>query len=281
MKQRVWIEISISNISDQTKDEIINIADDFNCVGCWEDEKALKCYFEKDDEENVVKFIRLIQVMQKENPNLEILIKEIPDKDWNELWEQSIEPIEVGEKIVIKPTWKEYPKPNKIVIQIDPKMSFGTGHHETTRLMLRAIEKYLYKSCKVLDVGTGSGILAIASIKLGAETAIGVDNDRWAYENAIENAQINNVEEKFKVILGSIDDVSEKDFDFILANINKNAIINMMEKFYNKLKQKGFLITSGYLDLEEGTIEEHLQINGFEIIDVLRENEWVATVARK
>ncbi|CUS98208.1 ribosomal protein L11 methyltransferase [Candidatus Kryptonium thompsonii] len=160
-------------------------------------------------------------------------------------------------------------------------MAFGTGHHETTRLMLKAIEKYLYPKCKVLDVGTGSGILSIAAIKLGADTCVGVDNDHWAYENALENAEINNVKDKFKVILGTIDDVNETNFDFVLANINKNAIIKMIPKFYEKLKDKGFLITSGYLDIDQGTIEEHLLIHNFEIIDVLKENEWLAIVSKK
>lgn len=279
MKQRFWIEISISNVPESVKDEIIYLAGELGTAGCWEDENMLKCYFK--EEEKVNEILNLIQNLQKGNPTLEISIKEIPDEDWNKIWEQSIEPIEVGEKFVIKPTWKEYHNPAKIIIQIDPKMAFGTGHHETTRLMLKAIEKYIKPNCKVLDVGTGSGILAIAAIKLGAKIAIGVDNDHWAYENAIENAEINNVKEKFKVMLGSIDDVNETDFDFILANINKNAIINMMEKFYNKLKDNGLLIISGYLDFEHGIIEEYLQMHNFEIIDVLKENEWYATVARK
>lgn len=281
MQTNIWIEISISNVPEDLKDEIIFLSGELGSVGCWEDENVLKCYFRKEDQEKTTKFLNLIQNFQKENPTLEISIKKIADKNWNKIWEQSIQPIEVGEKFVIKPTWKEYHKSDKIIIQIDPKMAFGTGHHETTRLMLKAIEKYLRQGCKVLDVGTGSGILAIAAIKLGAETAIGVDNDHWAYENAIENAELNNVKERFKVILGSIDDVNDTDFDLILANINKNAAINMMEKFYNKLKDNGLLIISGYLDFEQGIIEEYLQMHNFEIIDILKENEWNATISRK
>lgn len=277
---KIWIEVSISNVPDELKDEVIYLVYELETEGCWEDENSIKCYFKKENWTEEKEKILLNYVKEKAS-NVVVYINEVAEKNWNEIWEQSIEPIEIGEKLVIKPTWKEYHKPNKIIIQIDPKMSFGTGHHETTRLMLKAIEKYLYKDSKILDVGTGSGVLAIASVKLGAKMAIGVDNDQWAYENSIENAEINNVKDKFKQILGSIDDVNEKDFDFIFANINKNAIINMMESFYDKLKDKGFLIISGFIDVEQGTIEEYLRMQNFEIIDVLKENEWVAIVARK
>ncbi|MEN3038237.1 MAG: 50S ribosomal protein L11 methyltransferase [Candidatus Kryptonium sp.] len=277
---KIWIEVSISNVPDELKDEVIYLVYQLETEGCWEDENSIKCYFKKENWTEEKEKILLNYVKEKAS-NVVVYINEVAEKNWNEIWEQSIEPIEIDEKLVIKPTWKEYHKPNKIIIQIDPKMSFGTGHHETTRLMLKAIEKYLYKDSKILDVGTGSGVLAIASVKLGAKMAIGVDNDQWAYENSIENAEINNVKDKFKQILGSIDDVNEKDFDFIFANINKNAIINMMESFYDKLKDKGFLIISGFIDVEQGTIEEYLRMQNFEIIDVLKENEWVAIVARK
>jgi len=280
---QTWIEISILESPEDAKDEIIYFAGELGSIGCWEDGNSIKCYFKKEDWNETIKnqLLNFIQNLQEENTKVKISIKEIVEKNWNEIWQQTIEPIEVGEKFVIKPTWKQYHKPGKIIIQIDPKMAFGTGHHETTRLMLKAIEKYLYPKCKVLDVGTGSGILSIAAIKLGADTCVGVDNDHWAYENAIENAEINNVKDKFKVILGTIDDVNETNFDFVLANINKNAIIKMIPKFYEKLKDKGFLITSGYLDIDQGTIEEHLLIHNFEIIDVLKENEWLAIVSKK
>lgn len=283
MSNQTWIEISIADLPENIKDEIIYLANELGSTGCWEEENLIKCYFKKESwsEKQKEQLLNFIQNLYGENAKVKISVKEIVDKDWNEIWEQTIEPIEVGEKLVIKPTWKKYHKTEKIVIQIDPKMAFGTGHHETTRLMLRAIEKYLYPKCKVLDVGTGSGILSIAAIKLGADVAIGVDNDPWACENANENAEVNNVKDKFKVILGTIDDVNETNFDFVLANINKNAIVKMIPQFYEKLKDHGFLITSGYLDIDQGTIEEHLWMNNFEVIDVLKENEWIAIVSRK
>ncbi len=283
-EKEIWLEINII-APEETREIIINLATELGSTGFWETENSIKSYFKKSEwnKEKEKQLLSLLQNLKQENPKtvIEISIKEFTEENWNKIWEKSIEPIEVGEKFVIKPTWKEYKSIDKIIIQIDPKMAFGTGHHETTRLMLKAIEKYLYPGCKILDVGTGSGILAIAGIKLGAEKAIGVDNDEWAYQNAIENVQINKVEDKFEIILGSIESIKETNFDLILANINKNAIVSMMAQFYDKLKTNGILITSGYLDIEQGTIEEHLKMYDFEIIDVLKENEWIAIVAKK
>ncbi len=282
MSNKTWVEVEII-APEVVKDDIILMASELGSSGVWETGNSLRCYFKGDDwqKEKGEIFLNFLCDLKKEK-EIEFVVKELQEENWNEIWEKSIEPIEVGEKFVIKPSWKGYDKESgRIVIQIDPKMSFGTGFHETTRLMLRAIEKYMKPGSRVLDVGTGTGILAIASIKLGAKEAIGVDIDEWAYVNAIENAQINNVKGKFKVILGSIEDVAEKGFDFILANINKNAIVAMIGLFYDKLKDEGILITSGYLDFEQGNIEENLRAFEFEIIDVFKEGEWVAIVSKK
>ncbi len=281
MSEQFWVEVEVKT-TEEALELVIAFASEIGTSGFWETDESLKCYFKKDewDSGKGESFLNFIKNLEIEGQKVEVSVREFREENWNKIWEESIEPIEVGEKFVIKPSWKEYRGKSKIVIQIDPKMAFGTGHHETTRLMLRAIEKYLYPGCKILDVGTGSGILSIAAVKLGAEFALGVDNDKWAYENALENAKINGVEDKFKLILGSIEDVKEKNFDFIFANINKNAVIAMMKDFQTRLKKDGFLITSGFLDVEQGTIEEYLLAHDFEIVDVLKENEWVAIVSK-
>jgi ribosomal protein L11 methyltransferase len=190
--------------------------------------------------------------------------------------------VEVSEKIIIKPTWREYGnREDKIIIEIDPKMAFGTGYHETTRLVLRALEKYIFPGCKMLDIGTGTGILAIASIKLGASKAIGIDTDEWSYQNAIENAIINNVADKFSAILGTIDNVDEDEFDIIAANINRNTILEILDKISTKLKSRGIFILSGILTSDKRMTEERLKLDGFELLEILSENEWIAMVSRK
>ncbi|MDZ7624568.1 MAG: 50S ribosomal protein L11 methyltransferase [Ignavibacteriaceae bacterium] len=155
----------------------------------------------------------------------------LEDKNWNEIWEKSREVIRVSDRIVIKPTFKEYSaKPDEIVLTIDPKMSFGTGEHQTTKLILRLLEKYVTKGMKVLDVGSGTGILAIASVKLGASKAVAVDFDEICLENCKENSLLNEVSDSVEIITGEIDDVKEKDFDLILANIQKNVLLDIADK---------------------------------------------------
>ncbi|MGB5288090.1 MAG: 50S ribosomal protein L11 methyltransferase, partial [Ignavibacteriaceae bacterium] len=142
----------------------------------------------------------------------------LENKNWNELWETSREVIRVTDRIVIKPTFKPYtPKENEIVLTIDPKMSFGTGEHQSTKLILRLLEKYVKKGLKVLDVGSGTGILAIAAVKFGAAKAVAVDFDEVCLENCRENCLLNQVSDSVQILTGEIDNVKENDFDLILA----------------------------------------------------------------
>ena len=179
----------------------------------------------------------LLTNLVKENliENFTIDEKTYEDQNWNEEWEKTLNVIKVSEKIVIKPTFKEYtPKENQIVIEIVPKMSFGTGEHQTTKLVLLALEKYVKPGIKTIDVGSGTGVLAIASVLLGGESAIAIDNDEWCLINGKENIELNNVESKVEVLNCEISDVTEKDFDLVLANINKNVLLDINQELYKK-----------------------------------------------
>jgi ribosomal protein L11 methyltransferase len=161
----------------------------------------------------------------------------IENKNWNAEWEKTINIIKVNEKIIIKPTFREYiPQEDQIVLTIDPKMSFGTGEHQTTKLMLMMVQKYIQPGIKVLDAGTGTGILAIASVKFGASSALAFDNDEWCYENAIENCRLNSVEDKVEFRLAEINQIIENEFDLVLANINKNILVEISHQLKSKLK---------------------------------------------
>jgi len=210
------------------------------------------------------------------------ITKEIlKEKNWNELWEKSREVVSISERIVIKPTFKEYkPKEDEIVITLDPKMSFGTGEHESTKLALRLIEKYVKGNEKVLDVGSGTGILSIASIKLGAAYAVAVDNDPWCYQNCAENCTLNDVAERIKVVEGEIAIVSEKDFDLVLANIQKNILLNISEKIKAKLKKNGTVVLSGLLIKDEAEVISHYQSIGFKFEEKKVMDEWIAIVLK-
>jgi ribosomal protein L11 methyltransferase len=203
----------------------------------------------------------------------------LEDQNWNKLWEKSREVIKVSERIVIKPTFKNYTaKENEIVLTIDPKMSFGTGEHQTTKLVLRLLEKFVKPGMKVLDVGSGTGILAIAAVKLGAAKAVAVDFDEICLENCKENCILNNVNNSVEVVTGEIDDVKDKDFDLILANIQKNVLLEITQKIKAKLNQNGIVILSGLLESDKTAIEEKYHSLGFITEQVEQMEEWIAVV---
>ncbi|MDQ7817716.1 MAG: 50S ribosomal protein L11 methyltransferase [Melioribacteraceae bacterium] len=203
----------------------------------------------------------------------------VEDKNWNEEYEKSVKVIEVSERLVIKPSFKEYnPKENQIVITIDPKMSFGTGEHETTKLILTILEKYISPGDFVLDVGSGTGILAIASVMLGAKKAIGIDNDEWCLLNGNENVKLNSLEEKVEIRLGEISQIEEKNFDLILANINKHILLEVTPHIKSKIKKTGKLILSGLLESDADEILSKYSLSQFEMIEKKQFGDWIAIV---
>jgi len=204
---------------------------------------------------------------------------ELENKNWNEDWEKNLNIIKVTERIVIKPSYKEYiSSSNEIVITIDPKMSFGTGEHQTTKLMLKLIENYVKPGMKILDVGSGTAVLSIASVKLGAYKAVAIDNDELCFENGNENCRINNVQDKVEVKNGEVKDIEENDFDIILANIQKNILLDIAHDLKSKLKKNGLLILSGLLVEDEADIVEYYGKLNFTFIEKESMDEWIAIV---
>ncbi|MCX7798171.1 MAG: 50S ribosomal protein L11 methyltransferase [Melioribacter sp.] len=207
----------------------------------------------------------------------QMTIQELEDKNWNEEYEKRVNIIEVSEKLVIKPSFKHYlPKEGQVVITIDPKMSFGTGEHQTTKMVLRLLEKYVKKDDFVLDIGSGTGILAIASILLGANKAIGIDIDEWCLVNGIENVKANNLENKVEIRLAEVHQIPERDFDIITANINKNVLIDIAEEIKKKIKKTGILILSGLLDTDEEEIIKKYTSLGFFPFEKSQMDEWIS-----
>ena len=206
----------------------------------------------------------------------------LEEKNWNAEWESSINVIQVSDRFVIRPTFREYiPKGDEIVLTIDPKMSFGTGEHETTKLMIRAIEKFCSPNDVVLDIGTGTGVLAIAAVKLGAKSAIAFDNDDWCLENGIENCELNAVTNIVEIRTADVADIPETDFDLVLANIQKNPLLSLASQIVKKIKLNGILILSGLLNEdEEDILKEYLKL-GLEKIETNSMNEWISIVFNK
>ncbi|MFO7445797.1 MAG: 50S ribosomal protein L11 methyltransferase, partial [Ignavibacteriaceae bacterium] len=203
--------------------EIEGLYEDVNCIHVYATEKSTVSIDLVKEELEKIKAQNLLH-------NYSVEENILTDRNWNMEWEASISIIKISDRIVIKPTFREYkPKKNEIVITIDPKMSFGTGEHQTTKLVLQLLEKYTAAGQKVLDIGSGTGVLAIAALKLGAASAVAVDNDEWCLNNGMENAALNNVEDKLSVKLGVLKDIAEKDFDLITANIQRNILLDIAD----------------------------------------------------
>ena len=220
-----------------------------------------------------------------------VTVDETEDIDWINNWKQYFKPFTV-DHILIKPTWEEIPEEHKdkLLIQIDPGTAFGTGKHETTQLCIRQLEKYVKPGVRILDLGTGSGILGITALKLGAGSVFGTDLDENAVTAVHENLEANGIpEEKFGVVQGNIIDEKEVQdaagyecYDIAVANILADVIILIQEEVPVHLKPGGIFITSGIIDMKEQAVKEALSRNdAFEILETTRQGEWVSITARK
>jgi len=254
--------------------------------GFWEDGNTLRAYMREelwnaDRLEGLRRTLsRITGTLSLPPPSL--TITPVAEENWNRIWEESIRPVRVTERIVVAPTWHPHSAgPGEIVLTIDPKMSFGTGYHETTRLMLSLMERHLTPGARVLDAGTGTGILAIAALKLGARSALGFDTDEWSSVNAAENARLNGVSGLFTVRQGDLRDVPETGFDLIGANIQKNVIEEMLAGFVSRLAPGGILLVSGLLAADREEMIGSLKGAGLLPADERCEGEWIAFAARR
>lgn len=203
------------------------------------------------------------------------------DKDWINNWKQYFHPIPVGEKLLIRPTWEEaYDPQGRTVLHLEPGLAFGTGTHETTRLCLELLEKYLKPGMSLLDVGCGSGILSVAGLLLGAEKAVGVDIDALAVKTAGENAQTNGVEEKFQGICGNLTDQVAGKYELVVANIVADIIILLTKDITRYLNPDSIYLMSGIIDTRVQEVRDALEPR-FTILEERQEKGWFALAAKQ
>ncbi len=205
------------------------------------------------------------------------------NEDWENNWKEFFKPMNVGEKLLIRPLWiDDYQNPdNRTVLSIEPGLAFGTGGHNTTRLCLEMLERYIKPDVSVLDAGCGSGILSIASLLLGARNAVGVDIDELAVKTAVQNGRANGFSEpQYKILQGNLADKVMGKFDIVVANIVADIIIKFSENVARFMKKNALFITSGIIAPRENDVKQALRKNGFIITDENRSGDWLCFVCK-
>lgn len=269
-----------------------------------ESDTSAKVIFYLENDQDIVKTIKEVQLglinLRESGIDIgsgKIILDITKDEDWANNWKKYFKAFRVADDIVIKPTWLDTiegvdVKPSDIVIEIDPDMAFGTGSHETTRLAISGIRKYLTKGQSVLDLGSGSGILAIISKKLGASKITATDIDDNAVLTARENASVNGIkEDDINFIHGDVlnkEECKELDqliglesYDIVVANILTEVIINLSDIVGKYLKDKGYFISTGILQSKADRVKKALESNNFDIVEMETMGDWVSFVARK
>ncbi|MBK3493336.1 50S ribosomal protein L11 methyltransferase [Viridibacillus sp. YIM B01967] len=212
-----------------------------------------------------------------------VTISEVNEEDWATAWKKYYHPVKISNRFTIVPTWEEYEPVNsdELIIELDPGMAFGTGTHPTTVLCLQALEKTVQETNTVVDVGTGSGVLAIGAAMLGAKHVHALDLDEVAVRSAVENVQLNKVEDHIDVMQGNLLDTVKEPADIVVANILAEVIMTFTDDAYTIVKPGGLFITSGIIEAKKEDVKASLEKAGFTIEEVMMMEDWVAIISRK
>jgi len=246
-------------------------------------------FYMPSDEDTEITFGKIVTKIKKlssfgiDLSTFTYTITEIKEEDWENEWKNYYHSVKVTDRITIIPEWEEYDRTraDSVNIILDPGMAFGTGTHPSTKLSLMGLEKYLCPDAKVIDVGCGSGILSIASAKLGAKSVLSLDLDQLAIKSTNYNASLNDIEEKLTIRQNDLLDGIEEQVDLIVANILANIIILFPKEAYDNLIDGGVFITSGIIKDKQKIVENHLIEAGFTIQEVNTIDHWVSIIAKK
>lgn len=298
MSQRgKWIEISVW-AAREAVDDLVSLFDR-NCPGGVVVEEQdtegagerarlkISGFLPASDTKTREKLEIALLLLARTSPISAPRIRTLAPEDWTESWKSFFSPQHVGERTVIVPTWHSYePKPGEIVLHLDPGMAFGTGLHASTRLCLVAIERLLQPGMKVLDVGTGSGILAISAAMQAAEHVWALDTDPTCVQVAQDNVALNNVDDRVTVQEGTLDtsadgSLATRHYDLLLINILAEVIIDMAPAIGAVLPQEGLFVGSGIIETKAPQVERALEREHIMVDETLREDDWVALIGHR
>lgn len=269
-------KVVILEFPEELHDSVLGLIHYLDFIGIEEIHDVFKVTFDSSNYDQST-LDTLIQLGQKVYPKLKFIdVVDVEEQNWNEDWENSIEPIWINESCVITPLWKVEEVKAKYKIVINPKMSFGTGHHTTTRLMSQLALKHVSKGSFWIDAGSGTGLLAILASKLGAKKVFAFDNDEWSTDNINENIALNGIS-NIQAENADIYKIELPPSDGIFANLFLHLVIDSFPKFFDSLKQsKGVLLVSGILKYDEDIVITNAIQSGFSLGETLYEDEWVA-----
>lgn len=265
-----YIKIGVDSCNEEQKEIITAMLSDWPFESFSEEEATL-CAFIKDSDFTPNRSSIEAYLNQCGH---KYTIETIEQVNWNALWESNFEPIRVEERCIIRAPFHPIDPTFEYDIEIMPKMSFGTGHHATTYLMIAEIMDGSWSGLHGLDMGSGTGVLSIMAAKMGAKNIDAVDIDEWAYENAHENITSNNVASQIVPILGDATAIKDKSYDFILANINRNILLADMGRYVESLKKDGILIVSGILEVDTHIIIQYAQSLNLKAVNCRTRDGW-------
>jgi ribosomal protein L11 methyltransferase len=272
----VYIQYEFFTRDEAKRDFIISLLPEVGFDGFEELNSSVRAFISKSawEEEAVLDILR-----QNELTDIEFERTTIEQQNWNEQWEKSFQPLLIAGRVSIRAPFHE-PQPADYELVIEPKMSFGTGHHPTTALMIEQMLAIDMQGKSVADFGCGTGVLAILADRLGAASIVAIDNEEWAVENSRENL-IRNDARSVTVLLGESMEVSRGQYDIMLANINRNIIMKNLHFWRNFLLPGGVLVVSGILVTDTRDISDMAVQSGFSIEKVLTEEGWVSILLKK
>ena len=258
--------------SDVQHDMLTTMLGEMGFDSFMDDDMTLKAYCstEKHIDSEVEELLQM-EAFQ----GLKLLgVEEMPDKDWNELWEASYQPVVVNERCRVRAPFHEPDPSFEFDLVIEPKMSFGTANHETTAQIIQLMLETDFQGKEVLDMGSGTAVLAILAKKLGATKTVAIDNDEWAYRNAFTNVALNGIDD-IEIVLGDAMSI-RGEYDIVLANINRNILLRDMHYYVDAMRPQAHIFFSGFYTEDLGSIKEEAARNGLRYVRHLSRNNWVA-----
>ncbi len=274
-----WIDICIQERLDAG--ELLSRLDDSTVQGAWEDEGVVHLYWAEDqwNDEKLVSVQSILADLVQSSRVIPLSVQRVPSQDWNEAWTRSVKPLRIG-RLVIRPSWEPVLLgPQDIEIVLDPKQAFGTGHHATTRMLLEWLQEDIRGGEQVLDVGTGSAILAMAAVKLGAASAIGVEIDSVAVDCARECVELNGLADRIEVLCGTLAELPQgrrTTADLVLANLDRQTVLDLADDLVCSALRGASIMVSGILIEQQTEIVDRLCSLGLACVGWREEEGWVA-----